>query len=120
MTRGKVTASWRHYLDGTPATLYAAPARAADLSGLPPAYIATAEFDPNRDEAIGYAQRLLQAGVPAELHQWPGTFHGSQGILSADVSQRQNAELIAALRRAHREGAIPAVDDPTREGGAVR
>ena len=120
MTRGKVTASWRHYLGAATATPYAAPARATDLSGLPPAYIATAEFDPNRDEAIGYALRLLQAGVPAELHQWPGTFHGSQGILSADVSQRQNAELIAALRRAHREGAIPAVDDPTRDGGAVR
>jgi len=100
MNRGKVTASWRHYLGPAPAPPYAAPARAADLSGLPPAYITTAAFDPNRDEAIGYALRLLQAGVPAELHQWPGTFHGSQAILSADVSQRQNAELAAALRRA--------------------
>jgi acetyl esterase/lipase len=74
----------------------------SDLASLPhpPAYIATAEFDPNRDEAIGYAQRLLQAGVPAELHQWPGTFHGSQAVLSADVSQRQIAELGTALRRA--------------------
>jgi energy-coupling factor transporter ATP-binding protein EcfA2 len=42
----------------------------------------------------------LEAGVPVELHQWPGTFHGSQAILSAEVSQRQNAELAAALRRA--------------------
>jgi acetyl esterase/lipase len=100
MTRDKVAASWRHYLGSAPATPYAAPARAGDLSGLPPAYIATAEFDPNRDEAIGYAQRLLQAGVPVELHQWPGTFHGSQAVLSAEVSQRQTAELGAALRRA--------------------
>jgi acetyl esterase len=44
--------------------------------------------------------RLLQAGVAVELHQWPGTFHGSQAIMSADVSQRQIAELFAALRRA--------------------
>jgi acetyl esterase/lipase len=100
MTRDKVAASWRHYLGSAPASPYAAPARAADLSGLPPAYIATAEFDPNRDEAIGYAQRLLQAGVSVELHQWPGTFHGSQAIVSAEVSQRQLAELGAALRRA--------------------
>jgi acetyl esterase len=100
MTRAKVTASWRHYLGSAAASPYAAPARAGDLSGLPPAYIATAEFDPNRDEAIGYAQRLLQAGVPVELHQWPGTFHGSQAILSAEVSRRQIAELGTALRRA--------------------
>jgi acetyl esterase len=100
MTRDKVTASWRHYLGSTPASPYAAPARAADLSGLPPAYITTAEFDPNRDEAIDYAQRLLQAGVSVELHQWPGTFHGSQSILSAEVSQLQIAELGATLCRA--------------------
>jgi len=100
MTRAKVTASWRHYVGGAPPSPYAAPARATDLSRLPPAYITSAEFDPNRDEAIGYALRLLQAGVAVELHQWPGTFHGSQAILSADVSQRQMAELGAALRRA--------------------
>jgi acetyl esterase len=100
MTRDKIAAGWRHYLGSAPATPYAAPARATDLSGLPPAYIATAEFCPNRDEDITYALRLLQAGVSVELHQWLGTFHGSQAILSAEVSQRQNAELGAALRRA--------------------
>ncbi|MCF3131088.1 alpha/beta hydrolase [Streptomyces olivochromogenes] len=99
-TRDKATRAWRHYLGSRPATPYAAPARADDLSGLPPAYIATAEFCPNRDEDIAYALRLLQAGVSVELHQWPGTFHGSQAILSAEVSQRQNAELGAVLRRA--------------------
>jgi acetyl esterase/lipase len=100
MTRDKVAASWRHYLGGAPASPYAAPARAGDLSGLPPAYVATAEFDPNRDEAIDYAQRMLQAGVSVELHQWPGTFHGSQAVLSAAVSQRQISDLGATLRRA--------------------
>ncbi|WP_424887002.1 alpha/beta hydrolase [Streptomyces sp. XH2] len=89
-----------YYLGSRPATPYAAPARATDLSGLPPAYIATAEFDPNRDEAIEYAQRLLQAGTSVELHQWPGTFHGSLAILSAEVSQRQIAALCSVLRRA--------------------
>jgi acetyl esterase/lipase len=100
MNRDKVAASWRHYLGSRPGTPHAAPARAADLSGLPPAYIATAEFCPNRDEDIDYAVRLLQAGVSVELHQWPGTFHGSQAILSAEISQRQIAELGGALRRA--------------------
>jgi acetyl esterase/lipase len=100
MTRDKVAASWRHYLGSVSASPYAAPARADDVSGLPPAYLTSAEFDPNRDEAVGYAQRLLQAGVSVELHQWPGTFHGSQAVLSAEVSKRQTAELGAALRRA--------------------
>jgi acetyl esterase/lipase len=100
MTRDKLAATWRHYLGSQAGSPYAAPARAADLSGLPPAYIATAEFDPLRDEGITYALRLLQAGVPVELHQWPGTFHGSQAILSAEVSRRQIAELAAALHRA--------------------
>ncbi|MFF3641638.1 alpha/beta hydrolase [Streptomyces sp. NPDC002564] len=99
-TRATVATAWRHYLGDRTATPYAAPARAADLSGLPPAYIATAEFDPNRDEDIAYAQRLLQSGVSVELHQWPGTFHGSQSILSAEVSQRQIAKVGDALRRA--------------------
>ena len=100
MTRDKITASWRHYLGDTAATPYAAPARASDLSGLPPAYVSTAEFDPDRDEGIEYGLRLLQAGVPVELHQWLGTFHGSQAVLFAGVSQRQTAELCAVLRRA--------------------
>jgi acetyl esterase/lipase len=71
-----------------------------EICDLPPAYIATAEFDPNRDEAIVYAQRLMEAGVPVERHQWRGTFHGSQAVLSADVSQRQIAELGTVLHHA--------------------
>ncbi|WP_460400974.1 alpha/beta hydrolase [Actinophytocola sediminis] len=100
MTSEKAATAWRHYLGSSPATPYAAPALAEDLSGLPPAYIAAAEYCPNRDENIAYAQRLLQAGVSVELHQWAGTFHGSQAIVSAEVSQRQLAALGAALRRA--------------------
>jgi acetyl esterase/lipase len=58
MTRSKVAASWRHYLGPVPSSPYAAPARAENLSGLPPAYISCAEFDPNRDEAIVFAEPL--------------------------------------------------------------
>ncbi|QXV63121.1 alpha/beta hydrolase [Amycolatopsis sp. TNS106] len=101
MNRAKITAAWGHYLNGKPASSpYAAPARATDLSGLPPAYVASAELCPNRDEDIEYALRLLQAGVSVELHQWAGTFHGSQAILSAEVSRRQIDELGGVLRRA--------------------
>jgi acetyl esterase/lipase len=100
MNRDKVSAIWEHYLGGATATPYAAAARATDLSGLPAAYIATAEFCPNRDEGLAYAMALMAADVPVEAHQWSGTFHGSQAILSAEVSQRQIAELADVLRRA--------------------
>ncbi|GGN52132.1 esterase [Streptomyces albiflavescens] len=104
VTRDIAALSWRHYLGSTTATPYAAAGRAEDLSGLPPAYVATAEYDPNRDDDIAYALRLLQAGVSVELHQWPGTFHGSQAILSAEISQRQMAAIAEALRRALTDG----------------
>jgi acetyl esterase len=96
--------SWRAYLgelsgsDEVPA--YAAPSRATDLSGLPPAYISTAENDPLRDEGILYGLGLLQAGVSVELHQFPGTFHGSALVTTAAVSKRAQRESVTVLRRA--------------------
>lgn len=100
--RENAVLSWRFYLGdgaGDEVSPYAAPARAEDLSGLPPAYVSTMEFDPLRDEGILYALRLLQAGVPVELHQYPGTFHGSAAIPTAAVSKRSAAEMIDVLRR---------------------
>lgn len=55
---------------------YAAPARAADLSGLPPAFIDVGSAETYRDEDVAYASRIWQAGGSAELHVWPGGFHG--------------------------------------------
>jgi acetyl esterase/lipase len=96
--------SWQAYLGPLYGTAdvpaYAAPARAEDLSELPPAYISTAENDPLRDEGITYAQRLLQAGVSVELHQFPGTFHGSALVTSAAVSRRAQGESALVLRQA--------------------
>lgn len=77
---------------------YAAAARATDLSGLPPAFIAVGEFDLFLDEDIAYAQRLLAAGVPTELHVYPGAFHGSDRLVDAPISRRQVADRMAALR----------------------
>jgi acetyl esterase len=78
---------------------HAAPARATDLSGLPPAYVLTSEFDPLRDEGIAYALRMLQAGVAVELHNVAGTFHGFDAFPTA-ISRATAAEQHAALRRA--------------------
>jgi acetyl esterase len=101
--------SWRCYLGsiapGSPdVPIYAAPARATDLNGLPPAYVTAMEFDPLRDEDILYALGLLQAGVPVELHTYPGTFHGSGIIAHAAVSQRYNQDVLGAVKRGLKVG----------------
>lgn len=98
---------WRAYLGGEPggATTppYAAAARAADLAGLPPAYLAVGTADLFVDEDIAYAQRLIAAGVPTELHVYPGAFHGSEGLIpAAALSRRMVADRDAALVRALR------------------
>ncbi|MEV0703196.1 alpha/beta hydrolase [Saccharopolyspora sp. NPDC050389] len=99
--RADAVLSWRHYLEGCGETVppYAAPARASDLSGLPPAYVSVYENDPLRDEGLYYASGLLHGGVSVELHLFPGTFHRSAIVTSAAVSRRQNAETVDAIRR---------------------
>ncbi|MDA8438832.1 MAG: alpha/beta hydrolase [Propionibacterium sp.] len=95
-------AMWRQYLPGRPwqDLAYAAPGRVADVSGLPPALIVTAERDPLRDEGIAYGQRLLAAGGSVELYNAPGAFHGFLAAApDADVSRRAMSLVTGALRR---------------------
>jgi acetyl esterase len=79
---------------------YASPARAKDLSGLAPAYVMTCEHDPLRDEGLIYAMRLMEAGVPVELHNYPGTVHGFDLLAPSAVAIRALDDCIAAFRRA--------------------
>ncbi|MFE6996734.1 alpha/beta hydrolase [Microbacterium sp. NPDC057659] len=69
-------------------SIYAAPARATDLSGLPPAFIDVGSAEVFRDEDVAYASTLWASGVQAELHVWAGGFHGFDMIAPhAAVSQ---------------------------------
>lgn len=78
LTRGSMEWFWDHYLaspdDGD--NPYASPLKASDLSGLPPAMVITAEFDPLRDEGSAYADRLQQAGVQVKASRYDGVIHG--------------------------------------------
>jgi acetyl esterase/lipase len=78
---------------------YAAPARAADLSGLPPAYLEVGDADLFLGETLAYAARLAAAGVPLELHVHRGVPHGGEGLApQAAVSRRIFADRIRVLR----------------------
>ncbi|SDM29753.1 Acetyl esterase/lipase [Streptomyces sp. cf386] len=79
---------------------YAAPARAEDLSGLPPAFLDVGSAETFRDEAVAYASRIWQSGGAAELHVWPGGFHGFDGFApQAALSQACRAEQLGWLKR---------------------
>ncbi|TWV53939.1 alpha/beta hydrolase [Streptomyces misionensis] len=79
---------------------YAAPARATDLSGLPPAYLDAGSAETFRDETADYASRLWRAGGEAELHVWPGGFHGFDTLApQAALSRAARAARLGWLRR---------------------
>ena len=91
------TFGWRSYLGdlyGKGDVPYlAAPARAEDLRGLPEAYVCVGGADGFRDEDIQYAMRLYGAGVPTELHVYPGAPHGVVLFAETEVAKRYNRDL---------------------------
>ena len=94
---------WRQYLgDGADgADPYASPLRAPDLSGLPPALVITAGYDPLRDEGEAFGRRLREAGVDATVSRYETMFHGFFGFGPLlDAALPANEEAFAALRAA--------------------
>jgi acetyl esterase/lipase len=93
--------AWAWYLGGKEADQYAAPTRAQDLSGLPPAFIDVGTVDMFRDEDIAFAQRLMAAGVPTELHIHPGSYHAAETFAADSAMAKRIWGLrLDALKRA--------------------
>jgi acetyl esterase/lipase len=101
-SRGSNRFGWASLLGhdpgGADTSPYAAAARAEDLTGLPPAYIGVGTLDLFLEENIEYARRLMRAGVPTELHVYPGAYHGFQGLApEARISKTFVSDYFAAL-----------------------
>ncbi|HEY8307325.1 MAG TPA: alpha/beta hydrolase fold domain-containing protein, partial [Lapillicoccus sp.] len=83
---------------------------APDLSGLPPAYVMSAEYDMLRDDGERYVERLREAGVPATFSLQPGHVHFSAALTKVMPSARAwRDEAIGVLRAVHRGAGLPAI-----------
>ena len=79
---------------------YAAAARAESLAGLPPTYMSVGSLDLFLEKDQEYARRLIRAGVPTELHVYPGAYHGYVLVPNAWMSRAEELNSQDALRRA--------------------
>jgi acetyl esterase/lipase len=102
-SRESNTFGWRAYLgdlyghDDVPYT--AAPGRADDLGGLPPAFVSVGSIDGFLDEDVDYAMRLNHAGVDAELHVYPGACHGYQMAQHSEIARQSRRDVEHWLAR---------------------
>jgi len=101
LTSAAMSWFWNHYVssDADRVHPYAAPINAIDLSGLPPALVITAEYDPLRDEGEAYAARLREAGVPVTCTRYDGTIHSFVSMApNLEIGKRALEQIIEALR----------------------
>ncbi|WP_436775288.1 alpha/beta hydrolase fold domain-containing protein [Yinghuangia sp. YIM S09857] len=114
--RADLAAAWRAYRGdrGPDAGHYSTPADAADVSGAAPAALVVGTLDPVVDDVRAYAARLAAAGVPAALHELPGTGHGA--FLGSPEFRRRLAAAYLATLHAH----TPVVDTPVGRTSVAR
>jgi acetyl esterase len=93
---------WGHYLrnEADAGSPYVAPLKVDNLSGLPPALVITAEFDPLRDEGEAYADKLRRYGVPVTVRRYPGMIHGFFTLTPFMESARDALETAGKALRA--------------------
>lgn len=120
-------AAWDLYLgplreesrNGGDVPAYAAPARAGDLSGLPPTLTFVGDLDPFHDEVVEYVRRLREAGVPVSFRAFAGAFHGFDVVAaSAPISRHARAFLLDGFRRFSATYRAPQPDRPADGRGA--
>ena len=94
---------WRSYLGelsgSADVPYHAVPARATDLSRLPPAFVSVGGADGFLAEDVDYAVRLMEAGVPTELHVYPGAPHGYMLIPDSAVARQSRRDVDGWLAR---------------------
>jgi acetyl esterase/lipase len=103
VNRGDMEWYWNHYVPDVASrdNPYASPLRAPSLSGLPPAYIVTAEHDPLRDEGFAYADRLRAARVPVQHRHYGTQIHGFFTMVNIlDDAGKAAADAGAAIKAA--------------------
>lgn len=95
---------WRSLLGKEPGepdvSPYAAAARAENLEGLPATFINVGALDLFLEEDLEYARRLIRAGIPTELHVYPGAYHGFRMVADAQVTQTAQRDQLNALQSA--------------------
>lgn len=101
-TAGANRFGWASFLGAHAAQppIEAVPGRAEDLSGFPPTFLAIGDIDLFARENLDFARRLMAAGIPVELHVYPGAYHGFVLIAAARASQAFERDCRAALGRA--------------------
>lgn len=103
-TRAANLFGWQSYLGdlygSNDIPIYAAPARATDLSGLPPTYLPVGDLDLFLDENMAYAQKLTRSGIPTHFHVFPGAYHGFNAFApEARASVACNAEIFSFIAK---------------------
>jgi hypothetical protein len=106
LTRQDMAWFYRQYLPAGPGSAAEADLARADVADVAPAIVATAEFDPLRDEGAAYAERLKNAGVPTEYVPGPGFIHGFAGFLGVvDAAGANLGTILQTLSRTMRAAA---------------
>ncbi len=102
LTRRQMQWFWDQYVDAAQRSHpYVAPLKAGDLSGLPPTFVITAQYDPLRDEAEAFASRLRAAGVQATHRRYDGVIHGFLSAAPQLAASQAALDESAAAMRSH-------------------